>query len=215
MFYGQLSLKTISLGSLILALALISQGCGLVEKSDQLLACGNMTNDVAVVGSEVTINSQELNGSDLAQSFTTGTATTITKVQLVLLKANNPNGNGTLTVSLQRDASGVPDNISIASTGLPISQITTNNVATALNFVFASTISLTANTKYWIRLSTNLAQQPAAGSLVRWMGNQGLYQLGEAKYQDSVTGAWKNNSVPGTNFSGPNHDLVFGIDCNK
>jgi hypothetical protein len=216
MLNRQLSLKNISLGAFILAIALLSQGCGLLEKSDQLAACGNLANNLFQNGSEVPLNNQELIGSDLAQSFTTGTATTISKTQLILSKQNDPNGNGTLTVSLQKDAAGVPDNINIASTSLPISQITQNNTATTLNFVFASKIALTANTKYWIRLSSNIAQQPAAGSLIKWMGStNNPYQFGEAKVQDQDTGAWKNNAIAGTNFSGASHDLVFNIDCNQ
>ena len=215
MIHGQFSLKNISLAAFALAATLLTQGCGLVSEDDAATACNSLANSTYVTNSEVALNSQELNGSDLAQSFTTGGAISVSKVRLILAKYNNPNGNGTLTVSIEKDAAGSPDNVVMASTFLPISQITQNGQATTLTFAFASNISLRANTKYWVRLSSNIAQQPAAGALVKWMGSpNNPYGSGEAKIEDSMSGAWKNAAIAGTSFSGPNHDLVFDLDCN-
>lgn len=188
-------------------------GCGLIKKAEEQQSTpGARSNGLFTPGQEVGVNNSDL-GTDLAQSFTTGTSDmTILYVDLPMKRpAALDNVANDLFVYIQRDLGGVPDNVTIGQGTRKVVDVTNGANPVAFRFTLTSATTLTKNTKYWIRLSSNLPSQNSAGSLVKWAGSSGdVFRNGEAKYLSGAT--WSNTAgVAATNFSGANYDFSFTL----
>lgn len=195
-----------------IAFLAILSACGKAKKeTDEQEACGTTAPSVTngVNGAEMGVSDTNLGGQDIAQSFTIGEDTTIKKVTLPLKLAGAPNPAAEVNIVLQKDNAGSPDNINVASAKpIAIQQINQNGNISEIEFAFVPAVELKKDTKYWLRMSTNLSANPV--NVVLWVGHNGNPLVdGEAKFQQGVN--WVNNA----GGIDEDQDLLFQFSCEK
>jgi hypothetical protein len=86
--------------------------------------------------------------SAAAQSFTTSSALTLTEVRVVILKTAAPTDNVSLTI--QSDSSNKPSGSVLGTATNVYNGANLSTTASWVSFQFATPVSLSASTKYWI-----------------------------------------------------------------
>jgi hypothetical protein len=176
-------------------------------------------------GTPIPIAPSQSNGSsiwtDLAQSFVTYGAASISQAGLelteVLASGVTSLAGQTVTLGLYPDNvtsfSGAVTPTSPSTTPLAIASIdmgTIQTFAQFYEFTFDTSVALTANTPYWLVLSTSLSQ--GSTSYVAWMANtDNSFTTGFALFDSSNTGAFAPLSVYGA--TGANIDFLFQAGC--
>lgn len=184
-------------------------GCGVFSNSTLLSTCG-LANSLYETNKEQPLNDTVIGSTDLAQSFSTGSAMSVSYADLILLRVNVPNNSAnTIRVTIEGDAGNAPNNIPLA-TGISGVSAVSNSAPTALRFSFGGPTALNANTKYWVRLHTDLPAAGGAGAAqVKWSGSSNSpYPGGQGMYQ-KINAAWDYANLPGA----ANYDFVFNLNC--
>lgn len=119
-----------------------------------LLFAGVWTNVVnANTDLRITVSTSAIPLSDrIAQGFQVQAAVRLNSLRLMLAKVGAPSGN--LAVEIAADNAGVPGNAIANGTSNTVAISGLNSVSALIDFTFANTPTLAANTPYWITLTT-------------------------------------------------------------
>lgn len=135
----------------------------------------------------------------LADSFSTTSAFKLSDVQLLLDGASS---GGSITVNLLNDAGSTPGSVVIATTGPLLDSFLSGSPAV---IDFSLTASLSANTRYWIQLSSSdtsglwewSTDISGLGVANEFFANQnGVFGNADGPYQMAVSGLVATTGVP-------------------
>jgi hypothetical protein len=154
-------------------------------------------------GAEIAPTSSTYQTSEIAQQFETSGAISINSVTLRLALENTTVPvDGNLTVSIEEDANGMPNNVPVMQEPLPT--IDATRVTTDFNdypFNFPE-VQLQADTKYWVIL----AQQATNSNQIFWGAAYTTAPTNILGF-NTYTNQWSNIS------SGINRALLFSFGC--
>ncbi len=160
---------------------------------------------------ELGLNDTVLGGDELAQSFKVSENKTITKIQLLLQKVGMTSGSFTgyeVILQLVNDSAGKPTGSAVTSETPVLDVSAIGSTSGFYTFTFASNVSLTAGTLYWIRVR---GTYPASKKdLIKWYahnGSSGEYSNGQALYETITSNDWQSLVI------GDLRDLLFKIGC--
>jgi hypothetical protein len=191
----------------LLLLMCMTTGCGKLRDSDKSSCVASVTGETS--GAEIGLRNSSQSTDTLIQSFSNGTATTISSVSLKLRKDGSPAGS--VSIAIQGNTGSLPDGVEVtnASTSVALSTLT-SGVAGFVKFSFTTAASLTASTVYWIVISATYPQNST--DYVSWYANTGNpYASGEAKVKTTQVGALNGTFI---SFGGSTStDMVFKVGC--
>jgi hypothetical protein len=153
-------------------------------------------------GAEIAPTSSLYQTSQIAQQFEATGAITIDSITLRLALENTTIPvTGTLSVSVEGDANGIPDNVPVASGSIQASEVTTDFNDYQINIGSAQ---LVADTKYWVIL----AQQSASSNEIFWGA---AYTTAPTNILglNTVTNQWTNIT------NGTNRQLLSSFGCTQ
>lgn len=181
-------------------------GCGQDYHVDDL-ACpaGSISQVISSTGADVGVGKTSLGGRAIAQSITPSTTIQVTKVKLLLKSVGIPSGSVDLIFA--NDSSGSPGTyVGDTLSSVTISSTNITSSGRYVTFTFSNAPTLTAGTKYWLKLSASYTASDT--NYVSWMGADGdPHSDGNAIYETSTPGTWSNASI------GTGRDLAFIIGC--
>ena len=149
-------------------------------------------------------------GDELGQSFIAGASMAVAYVNLKLYTLGYPTGSLVLSIQAdQTNGSGnsidLPDGTDLGTSTVTMSTTTIPATGAAVAFVFTPTITLTAGSKYWLRLKATYGTGNSSNH-VKWAGNDSnAYPYGHAIYETSTTNIWD------TTLIGSNRDFLFQV----
>lgn len=164
-------------------IALANVGCG-AGSSDTVLASFTTTSS----GAEMGVAVSAYGGDSIAQSFQVTTSATTTAVKLTLQKVGTfATGSGHyVQLYIDSDNSDTPSGTPL--TNATSATVSVDNISSSsaqqVRFTFATAVTLTASTTYWLRLRASYAVNST--NYIQWMGYDGSsgYSSGKAEYRN-------------------------------
>ncbi len=197
--------RTIVLPALFVATA----GCGEADPTTPS-TCLLTTTTESTNGSLSLRNSADTTVvQQLAQSFELTSDTTISSLQVKLIRVGIV--NSTMTLRIQGDNGGVPSGTDKGSGTFTLTTDATTgngNISDSRSdfyaVTFTSTASITKNTLYWLRME--VAYSANSTAFIKWMGNDSNE---DTKGQAFISTDGSNFTV----FTGGTKDMLLKIGC--
>jgi hypothetical protein len=196
----------------VLASALLLGACAIDEDSTDPTSC-TVAVTTGTSGAEMGVGAAAttFGGDEIAQSFTVPADTTVSSVQLKLIRVGAP--TGVLTLKLQESSGNLPNGSDLATGTFTVtydSSTNTSNVDSLTGayytFTLSSTVSLVTTKTYWWRLHAGYSLSDT--DVIKWMGNNSnVYSRGKAIYETSTANSFSTAAI------GDNRDLLFGFGC--
>ncbi len=162
----------------------------------------------------INANSEAIGGWTLGQGFSLTENKEITSANILVKRKGLP--KGTLTLEIQGSSGSstpLPDGTALgtATFGVTVDSSGNSNLGTIseyIEFTFASKVSLTKETLYWMVLSGSYAIND--NDLIYWIGSgSNPYASGRARYTHKVVNDWTSAMFP------ESYDFLFKLGCQK
>ncbi len=185
---------------------ILALGCG--RRLNLADGCGILSYVQETPGAELEINGQTSAWGSIAQSFQVTSSASLSSVRMKLQKFGTFATSQFIIASVHADNAGSPSATTLSSGQVDVTEIGSSS-ASFVFFKLSSSVSLNANTTYWVKLTATYGQSSA--NVVKASAHEGAantYADGLAKYEPSASpGTWSNGTI------GALRDLEFILGC--